>query len=283
VLIGIFWANKIHEEVNNNYALLDRNARKIELAEKMQTAILLRLAHLHEAFASSDPFERDELIQQIYALAGQYRVARDELIQLMDTAKEQATNEVADLIQGDANPRRIRRALTAAREVRNPMIALLGRLVDLEQQINAGAILLLALMTRRTLQSQHRSMAIEALTDPLTELPNRRCVLDQINEAVETARTQHRNHVLMYLDLNRFKPINDHCGHEAGDKVLRMLARLWSGKLRHTDLLGRGAAHGAAAVHLQGAAIPLGREHRPGPDHRRHTRCPQRAAPGRQR
>ncbi len=279
VLIGIIWAIKIHGEINGSYALLQRDARKIELAERMQTAILLRLAHLHEAFASSDPFERDALIQQLYGLAGEYRQARDELLHLMDTAEERdllrqldaaarqaepATNEVANLIQSDASPRRIRKALVAARQVRTRMIALLGRLVDLEQQLNSQAIsrgqtqlehfrrftlvtgallilfsLLLALMTRRTLQSHQRSMAIEALTDPLTELPNRRCVLDQINEAIESARNQHRHHVLMYMDLNRFKPINDHCGHEAGDRVLRMLARLWSGKLRHTDLLGR--------------------------------------------
>ncbi len=279
VLIGILWAIKIHDEINSSYALVERHARKIELAEQMQTAILLRLTHLHEAFASSDPFERDALIQQLYGLAGQYRQARDELLKLMDSAEEHellrqldaaaretepATNEVADLILGDASARRIRRALVAARQVRTHMIALLGRLVDLEQQLNSQAIrrgqtqlehfrrftlvtgallilfsLLLALMTRRTLQSHQRNMAIEALTDPLTELPNRRCVLDQLNEAIESARSQHRSHVLMYMDLNRFKPINDHCGHEAGDKVLRMLARLWSGKLRHTDLLGR--------------------------------------------
>lgn len=78
-----------------------------------------------------------------------------------------------------------------------------------------------------------------AFLDPLTQLPNRR----YMEMALATAQNEYRLHkdpfgVLM-IDLNRFKPINDKFGHDAGDRVLQEVAKTLTGALRGSDILGR--------------------------------------------
>jgi diguanylate cyclase (GGDEF)-like protein/PAS domain S-box-containing protein len=76
-------------------------------------------------------------------------------------------------------------------------------------------------------------------SDPLTGLANRRAVLAHIEAAL--ARTRRRGDWmgLCYLDLDRFKPVNDHYGHEAGDQVLRAVSRALLGSVRDGDVVGR--------------------------------------------
>lgn len=71
--------------------------------------------------------------------------------------------------------------------------------------------------------------------DALTGLLNRA----SFREAVERALGRHQKCVLLYLDLDRFKPINDTLGHLIGDKVLQEVAKRLSGQLRRTDTGGR--------------------------------------------
>ena len=59
--------------------------------------------------------------------------------------------------------------------------------------------------------------------DPLTNLPNRRSFLDQLQFMVEVAAEQQAELALLVLDLNRFRQINDSFGHEVGDELLRMV------------------------------------------------------------
>lgn len=78
-----------------------------------------------------------------------------------------------------------------------------------------------------------------AFYDPLTGLANRRLLETQLEQAM--ARQQRQDHVLAIcmLDLDRFKPINDAFGHEAGDQVLVSLGQRLAEVLRKNDLVGR--------------------------------------------
>jgi diguanylate cyclase (GGDEF)-like protein/PAS domain S-box-containing protein len=91
--------------------------------------------------------------------------------------------------------------------------------------------------------SQIRAMAHQLLWqashDPLTGLVNRREFERRLAELVETARTRQRHHVLMYLDLDNFKAVNDTCGHLAGDALLRQLTAVMQGRMRASDTLAR--------------------------------------------
>lgn len=82
-------------------------------------------------------------------------------------------------------------------------------------------------------------LAYQASHDPLTGLFNRRAFEQRLETAMVSAREQGVEHVLCYLDLDRFKQINDSCGHVAGDELLRELAALLREQVRRQDSLAR--------------------------------------------
>ncbi|WP_295407148.1 EAL domain-containing protein [uncultured Thiocystis sp.] len=75
--------------------------------------------------------------------------------------------------------------------------------------------------------------------DPLTNLPNRRLIQSRLQHAMEQAERQRRRVALLFLDLDRFKTVNDSLGHPVGDTLLESLAQRLSERLREDDTLGR--------------------------------------------
>jgi diguanylate cyclase (GGDEF)-like protein/PAS domain S-box-containing protein len=75
--------------------------------------------------------------------------------------------------------------------------------------------------------------------DPLTGLPNRVLFLDRLHQALAGNRRQHNQFALLFLDLDRFKQINDTLGHSAGDAVLQEVARRLTHCVRAVDTVSR--------------------------------------------
>ncbi|WP_151705267.1 EAL domain-containing protein [Nitrincola alkalilacustris] len=89
---------------------------------------------------------------------------------------------------------------------------------------------------------QKRSEAqLEHLThyDPLTQLPNRLLLLSRLDHAVEQAQRSGHHVAALYMDLDRFKTINDSFGHSAGDEFLKAIATRIKYHLRKEDTLAR--------------------------------------------
>jgi diguanylate cyclase (GGDEF)-like protein len=82
-------------------------------------------------------------------------------------------------------------------------------------------------------------MSYQASHDALTGLVNRREFERRLQDALEAAHAGGLRHVLCYLDLDRFKAINDECGHVAGDGMLREVAALIKDAVRDSDTVGR--------------------------------------------
>ncbi|HEX6734469.1 MAG TPA: EAL domain-containing protein [Azonexus sp.] len=78
-----------------------------------------------------------------------------------------------------------------------------------------------------------------ALHDPLTGLPNRALVFEYGRHLLAAAERSHGRGAMLFVDLDRFKPINDVHGHEVGDLVLQEVARRLLGCTRDEDLVGR--------------------------------------------
>ncbi|MEO1146610.1 MAG: EAL domain-containing protein [Cyanobacteria bacterium J06638_22] len=79
-----------------------------------------------------------------------------------------------------------------------------------------------------------------ALHDPLTDLPNRTLLLERLDLAIQRAkRTENYRYGVLFLDLDRFKVINDSLGHVVGDKLLVAIAQRLKVHLREMDLVAR--------------------------------------------
>ena len=84
-----------------------------------------------------------------------------------------------------------------------------------------------------------RRMSYQATHDALTGLINRREFERRLDEAMDSAHSEEAVHMLFYMDLDRFKVVNDSCGHLAGDNMLREVAGLIKEEVRDSDFVGR--------------------------------------------
>ena len=88
-----------------------------------------------------------------------------------------------------------------------------------------------ALMYQIALKSAYR--------DPLTGLNNRTSMEKFLPREIDLAKRHSQSMSLMVMDLDGFKQVNDQCGHDAGDQVLREVGQVISDEVRHTDLVYR--------------------------------------------
>ena len=84
-----------------------------------------------------------------------------------------------------------------------------------------------------------RQLSHQASHDPLTGLVNRREFERRLQLTLDHSTTQARQHALLFLDLDRFKIVNDTCGHNAGDELLRQVTAMLAPLLRDSDTLAR--------------------------------------------
>jgi diguanylate cyclase (GGDEF)-like protein/PAS domain S-box-containing protein len=89
------------------------------------------------------------------------------------------------------------------------------------------------------LKRAERHVKLQAETDPLTGLANRRLLIDQLTNAIMSRRRSDRTNALVMIDLDGFKPINDALGHDAGDVLLVEVARRIRQTVRKADLVSR--------------------------------------------
>ena len=91
--------------------------------------------------------------------------------------------------------------------------------------------------------TEHKHLEIElrrhAFHDALTQLPNRRLLLDRLTQGVHNAKRHGKGLAVLFLDINRFKQLNDTYGHDAGDLLLIEVARRLLGCVRECDTVAR--------------------------------------------
>ncbi len=96
-------------------------------------------------------------------------------------------------------------------------------------------------MEERTRQLVEANKQLEVLsyTDALTQLPNRRCAIQTLKELWNDASLADAPLVCIMIDADYFKQVNDSCGHEAGDVVLKELSHTLKHSFRSDDIVCR--------------------------------------------
>jgi len=90
-----------------------------------------------------------------------------------------------------------------------------------------------------SLQVANQELRSVALYDALTGLPNRMLLEDRVRQAINRAARSRRLFALMFIDLDRFKPVNDDFGHGIGDMLLRQVGARLEGVTRKEDTVAR--------------------------------------------
>ena len=142
---------------------------------------------------------------------------------------------VARLVTG------VKQMASGALDVQLPEQATNAELATLERGFNTMARAISD--SHRTLQARiddaTAQLAHLAHHDPLTGLPNRRVFEQRLEEIVTASRRAGDQGALCFVDLDRFKIVNDSCGHAAGDELLRHIARLLRQRVRDEDIVCR--------------------------------------------
>lgn len=114
-----------------------------------------------------------------------------------------------------------------------------GRLTPIhspEGQVMGGVLVMRDVTEAREMQ---RRLVWQADHDDLTGLVNRRAFEDTLARILHSKRASDHPFSLLFMDLDRFKQVNDLGGHAAGDELLRQLSRIMQARMRETDLLAR--------------------------------------------
>ncbi len=268
------------QNLNNSMTMLvEQTNVKVQAANTMRDTIRLRAASLLRMRLMDDAFERDIEMQHFLSLAGQYRIAKEQLVLLNMTAHEQRihsdltiktrnsqpkTDLAASLMINDAASDQIAKAVDIAGNAQITILQTLNELVEIAGEFSKAALIenkahyqdtratlflltalvvgvcgLIALVVIRHSEETTRQISHHARHDSLTGLINRREFEIQLEQAIRDAKKQKLTHTLLYLDLDQFKIVNDTCGHIAGDQLLCQLSTVLQERMRTSDCLAR--------------------------------------------
>ncbi len=114
-----------------------------------------------------------------------------------------------------------------------------GRIVQITERATPGGGLVIVYHDVTELRQASAEIEVLAFYDPLTGLPNRRLLLDRLQQAAAALDRSGHQGAVLFLDLDHFKVLNDTQGHEMGDQLLCQVAQRLKAAVRDTDTVAR--------------------------------------------
>ena len=160
------------------------------------------------------------------------------VIQVIDETSRKTIPSPLVRVLADEQPHSslIRSVLIARDETEYAIRDSVSPIRDLQGEI-MGAVWIFHDVTESRRQEDRLSW--QASHDTLTGLYNRRKFTEKLSQAIISAQKDFVQHTLCYCDLDKFKIVNDTCGHGAGDSLLRQITELLSRRVRSVDTLAR--------------------------------------------
>lgn len=175
--------------------------------------------------------------EQIFGYASDEVLGRNVSLLMQSPHREQHDNYISNYIeQGIGNIIGRNRELEALRKDGTQFTIEIG-LVELQLQEEITFIGIVRDITERKQREQEIHKL--AFYDPLTELPNRRLLLDRLLNVISTCTRQNEYAALLFLDLDNFKNLNDSAGHSIGDQLLYQVAKRMVETVRQGDTVSR--------------------------------------------
>lgn len=120
---------------------------------------------------------------------------------------------------------------------KNLWISMLSSPVRNSQKEIIGGVSIIQDMTKQ--KNTEDEIKNLAFYDPLTRLPNRRMFIQSLEESISNAKKEKNHGAIMFLDLDRFKSLNDTLGHNYGDMLLKAVANRLKKCIKETDIVAR--------------------------------------------
>jgi diguanylate cyclase (GGDEF)-like protein/PAS domain S-box-containing protein len=253
-LAFLYWNRKLAREV----ALREHAEKSVResatqlLAERnlLEQRVIERTAHLSEALEFNETMLLNSPVPMgIYAESGQCVMANDAYARFVGATQEALLAQNFYEIDSWQKTGLLGDCLTAlklhiSRQQEAHTVTSFGKDVWFEYQIlprylkgqNHLLIQFFDLTERKRTEEKLREMAFH---DSLTQLPNRRLLLDRMAQALRLGKREHSYLAVLYIDLNRFKQLNDTHGHDTGDQMLIEVASRLQQAVRNSDTVAR--------------------------------------------
>ena len=264
---------------SNLNQVVDVHMRKQNLTRSMVISARERTMNLLMMTQSEDPFDRDELLMQFNQHGGTFITTREALLALPLSDRERQLierqgeltrkavpiqNQVIELLSADRTQEAAKLVLSEANPAQNSVLDTLSQL-DAETQraalaasqkaredhraariwiiLLSGSALLVGLLVATvvfyfaTRISREREQL--ATHDALTGLPNRMLFKDRLEQSLIRAKRHQTLVGVMFIDIDRFKRVNDTLGHASGDLLICEVARRLRQTVRSDDIVAR--------------------------------------------
>ena len=275
-LIGLKQLDSTEQRMQS---VTEESMHKLQLSKAMGFIARERTLNLFMLMHTADPFERDAIYMNFAQLANKFVTVRSELLHLPLTGTERKLLEeqrqlsriavpyqeeaIALAIAGDmagASDILINRAIPAQNAVLETLVELDSATYQSTQEaiqdarsahdtarlrmyaLSGVALLigiLVAIVVIRFIGRAGREREHMATHDALTDLPNRLLLMGRLEQAIARAQRQKFLVGVMFIDLDRFKLVNDTLGHAVGDELIRQVAERLSHIVRSDDIVAR--------------------------------------------